>query len=86
MRVRLTDGTREIEITTDGTADDPPLLRQIERTARRLLDAMPTPPHHAAPQRFGFGRQLDLDRVSLDSSLERSDPDEPVFEDEDDDR
>ncbi|MFI6465683.1 hypothetical protein [Streptomyces sp. NPDC050538] len=83
MRVRLTDGTREVEIRTDGTADDPVLLRQIERTARRLLDAMPTP-HHAAPQRFGFGRQLDLDRVALDSVAERADP-EPDFEDEGDD-
>ncbi|MFM9637617.1 hypothetical protein [Streptomyces turgidiscabies] len=84
MRVRLTDGTREVEIRTDGTADDAPLLRQIERTARRLLAAMPTPPHHAAPQRFGFGRQLDLDRVALDSVAERADP-EPDFEDEGDD-
>ncbi|MFG2458141.1 hypothetical protein ACGFWE_13870 [Streptomyces sp. NPDC048523] len=81
MRVRLTDGTREVEIKTDGTADDAPLLRQIERTARRLLDAMPAP-HHAAPQRFGFGR--DLDRIALDSVAERADP-EPDFEDEGDD-
>ncbi|MET9816530.1 hypothetical protein [Streptomyces sp. NPDC006355] len=84
MRVRLTDGTREVEIRTDGTTDDAPLLRQIERTARRLLDAMPAP-HHAAPQRFGFGRQLDLDRVALDSVAERSDQDEPDFEPEGDD-
>lgn len=83
MRVRLTDGTREVEIRTDGTADDAPLLRQIERTARRLLKAMPAP-HHAAPQRFGFGRDLDLDRVALDSVAERADL-EPDFEDEGDD-
>ncbi|AZM53326.1 hypothetical protein DMA15_12620 [Streptomyces sp. WAC 01529] len=84
MRVRLTDGTREVEIRTDGSTDDPALLRQIERTARRLLDAMPAPPHTTSPTPFGFGRQLDLDRVALDSTLERSDQDEDDLDDEDD--
>jgi hypothetical protein len=84
MRVRLTDGIREVEIRTDGTTDDAPLLRQIERTARRLLAAIPQPPAASHPP-FGFARQLDLDRVALDSTAERADPDEPVLEDEGDD-
>lgn len=86
MRVRLTDGSREVEIRTDGSTDDPALLRQIERTARRLLDAMPAPQPITSTTAFGFARQLDLDRVSLDSTTERSDQDdEPELDDEDDD-
>lgn len=80
MRVRLTDGQREVEIRTEG--NDPRLLRQIERTARRLLvDLAP----QTDPSTFGFGRHLDLDRVALDSTIERADQDdEPDLDDEDD--
>lgn len=84
MRVRLTDGTREVEIRTDGATDDLPLLRQIERSARRLLDAMPAPPRPTAPVPFGFTGQRDLDGVTLDSSHERSDQDEPELDDDED--
>ncbi|WP_329151245.1 hypothetical protein OIU91_28440 [Streptomyces sp. NBC_01456] len=82
MRVRLTDGQREVEIRAEG--DDPRLLRQIERTARRLLvDLAPQP--SPSPSVFGFGKQLDLDRVALDSTIERADQDdEPDLDDEDD--
>ncbi|MCZ1009918.1 hypothetical protein [Streptomyces lydicus] len=83
MRVRLTDGQREVEIRAEG--DDPGLLRQIERTARRLLvDLAPQP--SPSPSAFGFGRQLDLDRVALDSTIEQADQDNELdHEDEDDD-
>lgn len=81
MRLRLTDGHREVEIRTDDTADDPALLRQIERTARRLLDAMPAPRHTTSPTGFGFGRHLD--GVALDTTLERADPDDTPLDDED---
>ncbi|MEV3855070.1 hypothetical protein AB0J38_12175 [Streptomyces sp. NPDC050095] len=83
MRIRLTDGTREVEIKTEGADDEPALLRQIERSARRLLNAMPrrTLTRNLVP--FGFGRQLD--GVALNSSHERSDQDAPEREDEDED-
>ncbi|MER7350938.1 hypothetical protein ABT390_36645 [Streptomyces aurantiacus] len=84
MRVRLTDGTREVDITAKGS--DPALLRQAERTARRLLDAMQTEPSTSRGA-FGFGRHLD--GVALDSATERADQDdEPDLDeqlDQDDD-
>lgn len=83
MRVRLTDGTREVEIRAEGE-DEPRLLRQMERTARRLLTAL-TPQHDPTPSAFGFGRHLNLDRIALDSTIERADQDEPDLDDEDDD-
>ncbi|WP_406337360.1 hypothetical protein [Streptomyces sp. NBC_00649] len=75
MRVRLTDGHREIEIRTDGTTDDPALLRQIERTARRLYAALPTEPA-ASRSPFGFGRHLDLDGIALATQAELADQDD----------
>lgn len=84
MRVRLTDGTREVDIKTDGAADDPALLRQIERTARRLYAALPTEPT-VSRSPFGFGRHLDLDGVALGSQAELADQDDdPDLDDEDD--
>ncbi|MFJ9468343.1 hypothetical protein [Streptomyces caniferus] len=81
MRVRLTDGQREVEIRAEG--DDPRLLRQIERTVRRLLvDLAPQP--SPSPSSFGFGKHIDLDGVALDSTIERADQDEPDLDDEDD--
>ncbi|MBQ1122630.1 hypothetical protein [Streptomyces sp. B15] len=81
MRVRLTDGTREVEISTRGTTDDTALLRQIERTARRLYAALPTEPSSGRSP-FGFGRHLD--GIALDSATERADPDtDTPLEDED---
>lgn len=83
MRVRLTDGTRDVDIRVKGST--PALLRQAERTARRLLAAMHSEPTTSNGS-FGFGRHLDLDGVALDSTIERADQDnEPDHEDEDDD-
>lgn len=83
MRVRLSDGTREVEIRAAGS--EPALLRQAERTARRLLDAMPadTEPTPSNGSPIGFGRELD--GVSLDSTIERVDQDdEPELDDDQD--
>lgn len=77
MRVRLTDGTREVDITLKGS--DPAQLRQAERTARRLLDAMHTEPR-AGNDSFGYGRHLD--GVALDSTTERADQDDEPYVDE----
>ncbi|WP_432160761.1 hypothetical protein [Streptomyces sp. NRRL F-5630] len=83
MRVRLTDGHREVEIRTDGTTDDPALLRQIERTARRLYAALPTESTPSGSP-FGFGRHLDLDGVALGSQIDLADQDDdPGLDDED---
>ncbi|MFB6875682.1 hypothetical protein [Streptomyces sp. NPDC056323] len=76
MRVRLTDGTRKIDIST--TPDERHTLEQIEATAVRLLTALdyePADEQHRAP--IGFAAlDLDLDRVSLDSTTERADQDD----------
>ncbi|MFB7212717.1 hypothetical protein [Streptomyces sp. NPDC056255] len=74
MCVRLTDGTREIDIST--TPDEHHTLEQIEATAVRLLtalDCQPANEQHRTP--IGFAA-LDLDRVSLDSTTERADQDD----------
>ncbi|WP_030747603.1 hypothetical protein [Streptomyces sp. NRRL F-5135] len=77
MRVRLTDGTREIDIRTD-PGEQQPTLDQIEATAIRLLTALDHEPADTEPKRtpIGFTAQCDLDRVSLDSAIERSDQDD----------
>ncbi|WP_431784344.1 hypothetical protein [Streptomyces chumphonensis] len=71
MRVRLTDGTRQVDITAPSTTP----LPDLESTTLRLLAALtpdpePTPPHRGV----GFGQQLD--GISLDSTIERSDQDD----------
>lgn len=68
MRVRLTDGTREVEITTPSRTP----LPQIEDTARRLYALTSPNPEQDSTAGFGFGR--DLDGVSLDSNTERAEP------------
>lgn len=75
MRVRITDGTHEVEIEarTRGRHG----MRQMEATAYRLLARLrrPTPSSESTNddgQPFGF--TADLDRVSLDSSIERAEP------------
>ncbi|MEV8349044.1 hypothetical protein ACFVTT_15695 [Streptomyces niveus] len=86
MRVRLTDGTREVDIMT--RPDEQPTLEQIEATAVRLLTALDREPADDEPNRtpIGFAPQYDLDRVSLDSTIERADQDdEPEQYDEPED-
>lgn len=76
MRVRLTDGTREVEITAPGSAP----LPEVEDTARRLYALTRPQPeadeHDTHP--IGFGS---LDGVTLDSNLERSDQDDEAEQD-----
>lgn len=70
MRVRLSDGTHEIEIETRGIP-----LPDVEATAGRLLDRLrgaTTDDQAEQQQPFGFSR--DLDGVSLDSTTERAEP------------
>lgn len=69
MRVRLSDGTHEIELDTGDTP-----LPEIEATLGRLLDRLRgTPEQPDQGQPFGFtGR--DLDGVALDSTTERAEP------------
>ncbi|MEU6920051.1 MULTISPECIES: hypothetical protein [unclassified Streptomyces] len=85
MRVRVTDGTREVEIRTDPD-EQHPTLDQVEATAVRLLNALDQQPADE-PNRtpIGFAAQYDLDRVSLDSTTERGDQTEPEHYDEPED-
>ncbi|MFI5808993.1 hypothetical protein [Streptomyces sp. NPDC051561] len=72
MRVRLTDGTRRVDIHTHPDEQTP--LDHIEATALRLLAALgPEPEPSSNP--IGF--------VALDSTLERADPDDE-YDTEDD--
>ncbi|MGC4946187.1 hypothetical protein ACLQ2N_08270 [Streptomyces sp. DT224] len=82
MRVRLTDGTRTVDISTEPREHLP--LDQIEATALRLMQALPprTTPHTYAdphpgddtPVPFGYQPPADLDGTSLGSDLERAEP------------
>ncbi|MFJ3587520.1 hypothetical protein ACIQUY_29310 [Streptomyces sp. NPDC090231] len=75
MRVRLTDGTREVKIRTD--ADEQSTLDQVEAAAVRLLTALdraPTGEPARAP--IGFASQPTLDGVALSADTERSDQDD----------
>lgn len=76
MRVRLTDGTRVVDIST--TAGEQHTLEQIETTAVRLLTALDHAPNDDEPNRtpIGFTTQPDLDRLALSADTERSDQDE----------
>jgi hypothetical protein len=92
MRVRLTDGTRHIDIHAPSAT-----LADIEATTLRLLTALPppdsTPPTEDTPRDpFGFT----LDGTSLGADADRADTDHPAElqhpdphrddEDEDDDQ
>ncbi|MFF2189255.1 hypothetical protein [Streptomyces sp. NPDC058155] len=69
MRVRLTDGTRSLDIRAEGAT-----LDQLEATTLRLLAALPPPPEQTHPTPTPFGYTADLDRVSLDANTERAAP------------
>ncbi|THA56115.1 hypothetical protein [Streptomyces sp. A1136] len=81
MRIRLTDGTRHIDIQA---ADTP--LTQLEATALHLLAALPPPltdpPDTPQPHPIGF--TCDVQGVSLDSTTERADPEPETLADPDD--
>ncbi|MFJ8760826.1 hypothetical protein [Streptomyces cyaneofuscatus] len=75
MRVRLTDGTRTVDIST--TPNEQHTLDQIEATAVRLLTALDREPKtdDTEPRRapVGFTAAPDLDGVALGAEAERSD-------------
>ncbi|WP_329032245.1 hypothetical protein OIE71_04695 [Streptomyces sp. NBC_01725] len=80
MRVRLTDGTRTLDIRAKGVT-----LDQLEATTLRLLAALPPPPEQTHPTPTPFGYTADLDRIALDSSAERAEPAvDTLLPDEDD--
>ncbi|MYW99937.1 MULTISPECIES: hypothetical protein [unclassified Streptomyces] len=82
MRVRLTDGTHEVDITT--TPSEQATLDQVEAAALRLLTALrppappPTPEDTPPPGRapLGFTPAPDMDGVALTADAERSDQSE----------
>lgn len=67
MRVHLTDGRNEIEISAKGYS--PKQLDAVENAALRMLDALraPEPTHRGTT--FGFTPD-----VTLDSNAERAEP------------
>lgn len=77
MRIRLTDGTREVDIRTpDGTP-----LPDAEGAALRLYTALDTGEQTEQRAPFGYGR--DLDGTALDSTIERAEqPDESDLDDD----
>ncbi|MFF9088636.1 hypothetical protein ACF1BE_19830 [Streptomyces sp. NPDC014991] len=74
MRVRLSDGTREVEVEADtGPKDDTARsLALLADTARRLYETVAPPTAPDRPTPFGYGR--DLDGISLDATTERAEP------------
>ncbi|MCX4705662.1 hypothetical protein [Streptomyces sp. NBC_01373] len=74
MRVRLTDGTHEVEIKAKGYSRR--RLDDTEAAALRMLDALRdrTTSADTTTTRFGFTPDATLDGVSLDSSAERAEP------------
>ncbi|MDX3753720.1 hypothetical protein [Streptomyces sp. AK08-02] len=80
MRVHLTDGRNEIEISAKGYSRKQ--LDDVENAALRMLDALRSPEPTNAGTTFGFTPD-----VVLDSSTERAEPyeDDRDQDDEDDD-
>lgn len=61
MRVLAQCGDRKVDIRVDG--ESPELLRQAERTAKRLLAALPDPPAPEPQQAFGFALSAEAERA-----------------------
>lgn len=70
MRVRLTDGAREIEV--EGRTTTP--LADLTDAALRLLAALPPPTEQTHPTPPPIGFTADLDRIALDAHTERAEP------------
>ncbi|MGW2742358.1 hypothetical protein [Streptomyces sp. NPDC001450] len=85
MRLRLTDGQHEVEITAKGYSRR--RLDDAENAALRMLDALRDEQPSRPGVTFGFTADTTLDGVSLDSSTERAEPydDDRDQGDEDDD-
>lgn len=59
MRIYLTDGTRTVQLSTGRR--DRTTLKAAEKTALRLLAALPSPPEDKPKQPIGFAGPLDAD-------------------------
>jgi hypothetical protein len=64
MRLTVRAEGREVDITLD--QDDTEALRVAERTALRLLGALPEPPPPAEEMPFGFAVGADTERTDPD--------------------
>jgi hypothetical protein len=83
VRIRISDGIREIEIKAKGYSRR--RLDDAENAALRLLDALRSEQPTQPGTEFGFTADRSLDGISLDSSTERADPcTDEVDHDEDD--
>ncbi|MFJ7963146.1 hypothetical protein [Streptomyces sp. NPDC096324] len=84
MRIRITDGTNQVEIKAKGYSRR--RLDDAEHAALRMLDALRD---NATPAdtttRFGFNPDHTLDGVGLDSVTERAEPFDDRRDDEGDD-
>jgi hypothetical protein len=67
MRVHLSDGVREVEITAKGYSRKQ--LDDVENSALRILDALRSDQPTERGKTFGF-----VPDVTLDSSAERAEP------------
>ncbi|MDJ0464988.1 hypothetical protein [Streptomyces sp. H27-C3] len=76
MRLTVRAGGREIDIRL--AQDDTAALAAAEATALRLLNGMPDDPEQPAEEDLPFG-------FSLSSDTERTDPDPPFDDEEDED-
>ncbi len=81
MRIRLTDGTRRLDIEAKNTP-----LADLEATAHRLLAAMPPPPHDPPHTPHPIGFTPSLDGISLDSTTERAAPEPDTCPDSEQDQ
>ena len=72
MRIRITDGTNEVELKAKGNSRR--RLQDAEDAAVRMLAALRDPQPAQADTVFGFTADRTLDGVSLDSSSERAEP------------
>jgi hypothetical protein len=88
MRVRLTDGKHEVEISIESSAKGKSRHRldDVENAALRILDALRAEQPTQPGTTFGFTAEHTLDGVSLDSSAERAEPyDDGRDQDDDED-
>ncbi|MDX3027490.1 hypothetical protein [Streptomyces scabiei] len=84
MRIRITDGTHEVEIKAKGYSRRK--LDDAEAAALRMLEALRDPrPTDTTGTSFGFTTGQALDGVALDSSTERAEPHAEPGRDEPDD-
>ncbi|WP_030670656.1 hypothetical protein [Streptomyces rimosus] len=72
MRIRISDGTHEVEIEEAGKAAPP--LADLEAAAGRLLVQLRQSDAGEPVPRAPFGFDNTLDGASLDSSTERAEP------------